>query len=30
MEVPGYLHAHVQENIMIEKDGIERRRALVS
>ena len=27
MEVPGYLHAHVQENIMIEKDGIERRRA---
>ena len=27
MEVPGYLYAHVQENIMIEKDGIERRRA---
>ena len=27
MDVPGYLHAHVHENIMMEKVGIERQRA---
>lgn len=27
MDVPGYLHAHIHENIMMEKVGIERQRA---
>lgn len=29
MEVPNWLHPHVQENIMMEKDGLDKRRKWV-